>query len=605
MTKYTLTSHAPRINKFLSTPSPRSLRRTEPGTSPISTFETWFGPDESPLFGSVHLPTNRRVRGGIVICSPLAKEHVSTYRGLRQLSEKLAEAGFMVLRFDYRGQGDSAGDQNDPNAVTHWTQSVEHAVRYLRDSGVADLGMVGLRAGTLIGTNALASLNSLRALTLWDPIIVGKAYVREQTAFYRMSLGGEADQSNCVSFVGGAFAPEAITALGKLRIDPAEKGAPSATLVVSRRENAASARMQKLIDSLGAELMVVDRQEPFVTPSSFVMSVPTSDIERIAHWMSRQFPTTTASVHPAIHTRAIVDRTADGTPVYEVIERQGPNDLLSIVTVSASPNTTGTVVLHGTAAEHRIGPARLWVEQARDLAKSGVQGVRFDRRGTGDSGTVIEDESTPAIEASARADALDLVDALDIPAEQRIHIGVCSGSWLSAYTADKRGAAGVMLINNVNWSLQNHRLPIKKAQIESLDSRWVDKAFVPLRAVRNFGRRLQSFLPYRAWLAFSNIGYLNAPESLLAQLDKANVHTTVLLSPEDRAWFNASRGEIGLARLHASGFRPDVHDYEYGDHSLYEREIRIAARSEIFRTVASIFEEPDADRILPASDSGH
>ncbi|MCJ0904099.1 alpha/beta hydrolase family protein [Rhodococcus sp. ARC_M6] len=588
MNKNALATHQSRATGLTTATSTASPGSKDPLSS-TPTFETWFGPDQSPLFGSVHVAAGARARGGIVICPPLAKEHISTYRGMRQLAEQLADAGFMVLRFEYLGQGDSSGGQNDPNAVQHWIDSVEHAVRYLHDSGVVEVGIVGLRAGSLIAANAASRLGPLRTLVLWDPVPTGRAYVREQTAFYRMSMGEDPSDDGIVSFIGGTYAPEAVEALAKLKIDPTAIGTPHAALIVQRSEQVSSERLRKLTNALGADTQTVAHQEAFVSPSSFVMSVPTKDIQQITNWISEKFPTSSMPVTPRIRAKATVGWSPDGEPVYETLERRGAGNLLTIVTTPATETTSDTVVWHSTASEHRIGPARLWVEQARELAASGVRSVRFDRRGTGDSGMVADNESTPAVEASARVDALDLVDALDIPSHNRLHVGLCSGAWLSAYTADQRGGAAVVLINNVNWSLQNLRLPIRKAQIDALESKWMDKAFFVLRAIRNFGRRLQSALPYRVWLTLSNAGYANAPESLLRQLDKKNIHATVVLSPEDLAAFNANRGETGMTRMRSAGIDSNIHSYAFGDHTLYEREIRTAARTEIVRVAVDTF----------------
>lgn len=38
------------------------------------------GPGDGALFASVHLPSDAAVRGAVVICPPLAKEHISAYR---------------------------------------------------------------------------------------------------------------------------------------------------------------------------------------------------------------------------------------------------------------------------------------------------------------------------------------------------------------------------------------------------------------------------------------------------------------------------------------------------------------------------------------------
>lgn len=600
MNENALAPHRSRV-AHTSSASSISPARSSKNSLSTQTFETWFGPDQFPLFGSVHIPTGARARGGIIICPPLAKEHIATYRGIRQLAEQLADAGFMVLRFEYLGQGDSSGDQNDPAAVHRWIDSVAHAVEYVRESGATEVGLIGLRAGSLIAANAMQRLGSLRAFVLWDPVPTGRAYVREQTSFYQMSLGEDASDESTVSFIGGTFAASAIAQLGKLKIDPTAFEEPCAALLVQRREQAGSERLNKLAEALNADVQTVDHQDAFVTPSSFVMSVPTKAIRDITDWVSHEFPAESVTVAARTRSVAKVSQAPDGTPVYESIERRGAGDLFTIVTTPFSENITGTVVWHSTASEHRVGPSRLWVEQSREFARYGIRSVRFDRRGTGDSGIVADNESTPAIEASARIDALDLVDALAIPSQDRLHIGLCSGAWLGAYAADQRGAAAVVLINNVNWSLQNLRIPIKKAHIDALGSKWIDKLAGGLRAVRNFGRRLQSVLPYTAWLALSNAGHFNAPESLLTQLGKKNVHATVMLSPEDLAWFNANRGNTSVERMRSAGIEPDVRTYSFGDHTLYEYRIRNAVRREITKATVDAFHlDPISEQVPPA-----
>ena len=79
-------------------------------SGPVATVEmpTYFGPMDSPLFGAVHVPDDRRVRGAVVICGSIAKEHMDTVRGLRLLADELASRRILTLRFDYLGVGDSA-----------------------------------------------------------------------------------------------------------------------------------------------------------------------------------------------------------------------------------------------------------------------------------------------------------------------------------------------------------------------------------------------------------------------------------------------------------------------------------------------------------------
>ena len=73
----------------------------------------WFGPARAPLLGRLHRPLGGRARGGVLICPPVGIELAHSHYVLRCLARELTACGFAVLRFDYAGTGQSAGDMND------------------------------------------------------------------------------------------------------------------------------------------------------------------------------------------------------------------------------------------------------------------------------------------------------------------------------------------------------------------------------------------------------------------------------------------------------------------------------------------------------------
>src|SRR5260221_12888570 len=93
-----------------------------------------FGSSERRLFG-VYDPAAHNTGGLVraaVICYPSSDEQSHAYRTLRQLAARLSQAGIHVLRFDYYGTGDSAGETGQGNAAG-WCRDIETAIAELKD----------------------------------------------------------------------------------------------------------------------------------------------------------------------------------------------------------------------------------------------------------------------------------------------------------------------------------------------------------------------------------------------------------------------------------------------------------------------------------------
>jgi pimeloyl-ACP methyl ester carboxylesterase len=141
----------------------------------------FFGTGARRLFG-MYMPAQP---GGsppraAVLCNPWGQEYLRAHRTLRQLAALLARAGVHVLRFDYHGTGDSAGEAADANLVD-WHGDIEMAVDELRDTtGLERIGLVGLRLGaTLAAQVAARRPGEVDRLLLWDPVVTGAEYLEE------------------------------------------------------------------------------------------------------------------------------------------------------------------------------------------------------------------------------------------------------------------------------------------------------------------------------------------------------------------------------------------------------------------------------------------
>jgi len=140
----------------------------------------FFGNADAPLYG-VYLPPKATPRNaGVVLCYPFGQEYMRAHRAYRQLALLLSKKGYHVLRFDYRGTGDSSGDIEDGVTAQDWIDDVGLAVNELREStGVSSIAVVGLRLGALIAGVACAARNDIDQLIVWDPILDGFEYEHE------------------------------------------------------------------------------------------------------------------------------------------------------------------------------------------------------------------------------------------------------------------------------------------------------------------------------------------------------------------------------------------------------------------------------------------
>lgn len=139
----------------------------------------FFGKSDAPLYG-VYLPPRENPRdAGVVLCYPFGQEYMRAHRAYRQLALLLTKKGYHVLRFDYRGTGDSSGELENIVA-SDWLDDVDSAIDELREAtGVRSITVVGLRLGALIAGVACSRRNDIDRLIVWDPILDGGEYERE------------------------------------------------------------------------------------------------------------------------------------------------------------------------------------------------------------------------------------------------------------------------------------------------------------------------------------------------------------------------------------------------------------------------------------------
>lgn len=136
----------------------------------------YFGPGRE-LFGFYH-PAAAVNGAAVLLCPPFGVEQVRCHRLYRQLAHGLAESGFPVLRFDYFGTGDSAGESRQ----FEWTRCLADVITAASELRARHGGGRVLAFGVRLGANAaLAAAQSARldGVVAWDAITDGAALVRQ------------------------------------------------------------------------------------------------------------------------------------------------------------------------------------------------------------------------------------------------------------------------------------------------------------------------------------------------------------------------------------------------------------------------------------------
>ena len=155
----------------------------------------YFGSAERRLFGVYTPPRVGGAARAVILCYPWGQEYIRAHRSMRQLANMLCGVGYHVLRFDYYGTGDSAGEPQDTD-LHGWERDIETAIEELRDtSGATRVALVGLRLGATLAARVTArKKKEIDSLLLWDPVVSGPEYLRDMLA--TSAVGAGADENS-------------------------------------------------------------------------------------------------------------------------------------------------------------------------------------------------------------------------------------------------------------------------------------------------------------------------------------------------------------------------------------------------------------------------
>ena len=427
----------------------------------------FFGPPGRRLYAMLHGPAaGRAAAGAWLVCAPYGEECDFARQMLVEWARTLSGEGFWVMRFDYRGHGDSSGEFEQFTADDLLADVSAAAEELKLRTGLPCAGCCGLRLGATLAAAAAAQWKTNPLLVLWEPVVQGRGCIDEMlrsvvasrqpgepmqtTAQMRQQMadGGQV-------FVRGRGLNAAICEAME-SLDLMALGRPtSSPMLIVQTAAAPGSSVRRGLSSLHlcyshdapTDLSVVAApplwggrlenehnarvrpQELFGTTLAWIREhAPPQPSRRAA---ARTKTPAVISVMPdtADGERA-VSYTVDGAQVRGVLH----------LPAEPSPGRPAVVIPpHGIS---RGGFNRLYVKLARELARAGWAALRFDGRGMGDSDGWASFETGVdlflAVENGLHVeDAMAGIDFMEreVGASSAVLAGACGGGITSALVA--------------------------------------------------------------------------------------------------------------------------------------------------------------------------
>jgi pimeloyl-ACP methyl ester carboxylesterase len=514
----------------------------------------------------------------------MAYEALCSYRTYTQLAQALAAAGFDVLRFDYHGTGDSAGDDSDPERVESWLASTQAAmVEAVKLSGAREVALFGMRLGATIAVQAALRRGGVSSLMLWAPCASGRAFAREmRAAAGARPTGGLAAPGGGLHALGALFTEETLAALNRLDAHQVPAAPARSVLVIGRDDMPGEGPLPVRYRELGADVtctawpgyagMMAEPHEAVLAPDT---------LESITQWLCARHTPSVSSPDRRRQAPWAGDLVM-GSVVEQPVSFGGGRDLFGVLAeprsrAAADPRGESAVLMLNVGGNYRIGPNRVYVKAARELAAAGYRTLRFDVGGIGDSRVEAGFSSAHMYRDDATADVSAAIDMLTARGCKRIFLmGICSGAYLAFQTGlqDAR-VGGVMLMNSrlLEWdadlsgpwqssmqqyfkSTRYYRQALRRSEVYARLLRGeVD--------VRGIATRLWQLARARMARAFDRVRRGPPHEGVLAKfrhLSKRGVETLVVASEQDDGldYVEFHLGPGGSRMVGHRGFRMEL-----------------------------------------------
>jgi hypothetical protein len=513
-----------------------------------------FMPADEPLASSAT---------AVLILASWGFEEMCTRKFWRIIADDLAARNVPSLRFDYPGTGDALDEVDLSAGLSVWEDCIWAAADRLRAlSGCDRLIILAEGLGAPLALSAARNMPDIDGMGLFAPVLSGRAYLRELSAWSRMiddNLGLGAEHRPSGVSIAGLTMPDAIAAaVRQISID-GNGNPPTNYLVLTRAGPPPAQEFAATLERGGGrvESRVFDGYEQMISNVTYARP-PIAAIAGIVDWVDRLKRPPAAGATGLGSFDQAAPLLGDGyreTPV-----RLGPAGRLSGILCEPHGERRGaTLLIVGTAYERHTSWGRMMAHLARDVARSGIASLRFDGANIGDSPPV---PGAPEQILYSEFQNADVAEAMTFLGERghrsTVAVGRCSGGYLAFRSAVLHaGVSGAVLVNPFAFHFDNR---------QSVDDllKFVPKSFISyapkamrlatwkrmlrgeiklvnatVNIRRALGRKLLAKLPASVRRLLASSEFRDVERSF-ARLKARNVGLSLLYSEKD----------VGLAHFH-------------------------------------------------------
>lgn len=171
----------------------------------------WFESAGCRLAAALHTPTGGRKPVALVLLHGWAGYRVGAHQMFVKLAREAAARGFVCLRFDFRGRGDSEGDAATATLSTMIEDTQAACVELSSRTGIERFALIGDCSGSEVAIGAGPLIEGCVGWVLWSAPIVGAS---------REAIDRAKRKSILRQYVGKLFRRETWSKLvgGKLQI---------------------------------------------------------------------------------------------------------------------------------------------------------------------------------------------------------------------------------------------------------------------------------------------------------------------------------------------------------------------------------------------------